>query len=71
MCDCLPPYRYSHLQFGFDVYQVCFCCWHSPVKDMNVRMFVVGAMDCLHIHCGPEFNVSSARCRVATAAGVQ
>ena len=26
---------------------VCFCCWRSPIQDMNVRIFWVHAMECM------------------------
>ena len=38
---------------------VCFCCWHSPVKDMNIRIFWVRAMKCMYAQTRPRFILSS------------
>ena len=40
---------------------VCFCCRHSPVKDMNVRIFWVRAMKCMFAQTRPRFILSSER----------
>ena len=31
------------------------CCWHSPDKDMNVRIFWVCVMECMCAQTGPQF----------------
>ena len=40
---------------------VCFCCRHSPVLDMNVRIFWVCAMKCMCAQTRPWFTLSSER----------
>ena len=40
---------------------VCFCCWHSPVEDMNVRSFWVRAMKCMCAQTRPQFIFSFER----------
>ena len=40
---------------------VCFCCRHSPVQDMNVRIFWVRAMKCMRAQTRPRFILSSER----------
>ena len=36
-----------------------FCCRHSPVQDMNVRIFWVRAMGCMCAQTRPRFILSS------------
>ena len=38
---------------------VCFCCRHSPFKDMNIRIFWVCAMKCMCAQTRPRFILSS------------
>ena len=38
---------------------VCFCCWHSTIQDMNVRIFWVRAMECICAQTRPWFILSS------------
>ena len=40
---------------------VCFCCPHSAVKHMNVRIFWVHVMECLCAWTRPQFRLSSKR----------
>ena len=40
---------------------VCFCCWHSPIEDMNIRIFGVLAMECMCAQTRPRFILSSER----------
>ena len=40
---------------------VCFCRRYSPVKDMNVRIFWVRAMECLFAQTRPRFILSPER----------
>ena len=40
---------------------VCFCCQHSPVQDMNARIFWVCAMEYMCAQNRPRFIVSSER----------
>ena len=40
---------------------VCFCCWHSPVYDMNFRIFWVRVMKCMCAQTRPRFILSSER----------
>ena len=43
------------------VHAGCLFCRHSPVKDMNVRIFWVRAMECTWAQTGPRFILSSGR----------
>ena len=38
-----------------------FCCRHSYVQDMNVRIFGVRAMECVFVQIRPRFIFSSER----------
>ena len=38
---------------------VCFCCRHSPIYVMNVRIFWVRAMKCMCAQTRPQFILSS------------
>ena len=40
---------------------MCFCCWHSPIQDMNVRVFLVHVMKCMCGQTRPQFTLSPAR----------
>ena len=40
---------------------VCFCCWHSPIKDLNVRICWVHAMECMCVQTRPWLILSSER----------
>ena len=40
---------------------MCFCCRHSPVQDMNVRIFGVRAMECMYPQTRPRLILSSER----------
>ena len=44
-------------------YWVCFCCRHSPVSDVNVRIFGVRAVECMSAQTRPRFILSSERVR--------
>ena len=49
-CTCdhflIQPLRQSHSIFMDGACWVCFYCWHSPVQDMNVRIFWVPVVEC-------------------------
>ena len=38
---------------------VCFCCRHSPIKDVNVSIFWVHAMEGMCAQTRPQFILSS------------
>ena len=38
---------------------VCFCCRHSPIKDMSVKIFWVRAMECMCSQARPRSILSS------------
>ena len=41
------------------VHAGCFCCWQSPIKDMNVRIFWLHVMECMCTQTRPRFILSS------------
>ena len=57
-CFLIQPLRQSHSIFMDGACWVCFCCQHSSVKDMNVRIFWVHAMECTCAQARP-FILSS------------
>ena len=64
LCDRLnltQPLRYSHFVFMDGACWVCFCCQHSPVCGMNVRIFGVHAMECMCAQTRSQFILSSER----------
>ena len=40
---------------------VCFCCRHSPINDMDVRIFLVRVIECMCTQTRPRFILSSER----------
>ena len=57
----IQPLRQSHSIFMDGAWWVCFCCRHSPVQDMNVKIFWVHAMECICAKTRLWFIVSSER----------
>ena len=46
---------------GWCMLGVSFCCRHSPIKDMSVRVFWVHQMECMCAQTRPWFIISSKR----------
>ena len=46
----IQPLKKSHSIFVDGAYWVCFGCQHSPIMDMNIRIFGVHAMECMCVH---------------------
>ena len=55
----IQPLRQSHSVFVDGACWVCFCCWHWPVQDMNIRIFWVCAMECMCAQTRPRSILSS------------
>ena len=51
----------SHIPSSWMVHAAYFCCWHSPIKVMNVRIFWVCTMECMRAQIRPCFILSSER----------
>ena len=54
-----PTIEMSHFHFVDGACWVCFCCRHSPVYDMNIRIFWVHVMQCMCATTWPHFILSS------------
>ena len=53
--------RESHSVFVDGACWECFCCWYSPIKDMDVRIFGVRMVECICAQTRPQFILSSER----------
>ena len=54
-------HRVSHILSLDGACWVCFYCQHSPVQDINVRIFWVCAMECMCALTRPQFKHSFER----------
>ena len=57
----IQPLMKSHSNFVDGACWVCFCCQHSPIYDINVRIFWVRVMECMCVQTRLWFMLSSER----------
>ena len=51
----------SHIPPPWMVHAGCFCSWHAPVRDMNVMIFWIRAMECMYAQTRRRSILSSER----------